>query len=78
MGKRVAAIFPIDQKEIWAKGRQKNRVVCRSLYCYRAARELKVSITELAKIFSLTIPAVSYAVKRGEQTAGRNNYQMKG
>jgi REP element-mobilizing transposase RayT len=74
--RKVAKIFNIDRKEIYAKGRQKDRVACRSLYCYWAARELKVSITELAKIFSLTIPAVSYAVQRGEEIAGQNNYQL--
>ena len=72
----MAAIFVIDRKEIDAKGHQKDRVAYRSLYCYWVTRELKVSITELAKIFSLTIPAVSYAVKRGEETAGRNNYKL--
>ncbi len=74
--KRVAAIFGISRKTLYAKGRQKDRVACRSLYCYWAARELNVSITELSKIFSLTVPAVSYAVKRGEEIAERNNYQL--
>jgi putative transposase len=72
----VANIFGIAPEEICLPGRQKDRVACRSLLCFWAARELKVPLTELARKFSLTVPAVSYAVKRGEEIAKRNKYSL--
>ncbi len=72
----VANIFGIAPEEICLPGRQKDRVACRSLLCFWAARELKVPLTELARRFSLTVPAVSYAVKRGEEIAKRNKYSL--
>jgi len=74
--KKAAELCAIDRQDLYAKGRQKDRVVARSLYCYWAARELRISLTELAKTFSLTIPAISYAVKRGEEIAKRNKYEL--
>ncbi len=73
---KVAELYDIKGQEIYAKGRQKERVAARSLFCYWAARELNISLKELAKIFSLTIPAVSYAVRRGEEIAKKNNYRL--
>ncbi len=73
---KVVELYAIDQKDLYAKGRQKDRVAARSLYCYWAARALNTSLTELAQKFSLTIAAISYAVKRGEEIAENNKYQL--
>lgn len=72
----VADLFGIAPGDIPAPGRQKDRVAWRSLFCFWAARELKVPLTELAKKFSLTIPAISYAVRKGEEIAKNNNYSL--
>jgi len=73
---KVARKYKVDTKYIYVKGRKKDRVECRSLYCYWAAHELKVPLTELAKKFDLSVPAVYYAVQRGEKIAEENNYQL--
>ncbi|WDN89519.1 hypothetical protein BuS5_02487 [Desulfosarcina sp. BuS5] len=54
---------------IIGKSRQKNRVHARDLVCYWSAIELGISMADLAKRFGLTLSAVSYAVKRGEEIA---------
>jgi putative transposase len=73
---RVAEIYEMEVGEIYLKGKQRKRVKARSLFCYWAVRELDFSLTELAKRFDISIPAVSYSVERGEMIAGENNYQL--
>ena len=58
------------------KGKQQKRVKTRSLFCYGAVRELGVSLTELARLLDISLPAVSYSVERGETIAQENNFQL--
>ena len=74
--KKVARIYQIKQEQIYAKGRQKQRVEARSLLCYWAARELGMAITKLAELLELTPPAVGYAVSRGEIIAKEKHYRL--
>lgn len=76
--KRVAEIYSMDEHEIFSKGRQKEKVNARSLICYWAVRELGISITDMAKRFSMSVPGVGYAVERGEAIAQNNSYEMTG
>ena len=74
--KKVATLYQIKPAQIYAKGRQKQRVEARSLLCYWAARELGMAITKLAERLELTPPAVGYAVSRGEIIAEENHYRL--
>ncbi|MCD6298942.1 MAG: hypothetical protein J7M30_17500 [Deltaproteobacteria bacterium] len=51
-------------------------VRARDLVCYWSGTELGISMADLAKRFGITIAAVSYAVKRGEETAKKGGYLL--
>jgi REP element-mobilizing transposase RayT len=74
--KRVVEIFGVEKEVIYSKGRRKIQVTARSLLCYWAVRELGYTATELAKRLGMTQPAVSYAVRRGEQIAKERGYNL--
>ncbi len=73
---KVAAIYNIDPDEVMRKGRQKPRVDAKGLLCYWAARELKMSLTDLARQLDMTVSGVGYAVQRVESIALRYNYRL--
>jgi len=66
---RVSEVLGIKPEEVWAKGKYQRIVDARSLLCYWAARELGMSMSTLAKRFSLSIPSVSVSVRRGKKIA---------
>jgi len=66
----------MDEHEVISKGRQKEKVNARSLFCYWAVRELGISLTDIGRRFGMSVPGVAYAVKRGEAIAQKNNYQI--
>lgn len=66
----------MDGPYILSKGKQKRRVEARSLVCYWAAREIGLSLTELAKTIGISPSAVSYAIERGEKIASEKNYKI--
>ena len=73
---KVASIFEIELDEIFRQGRQKTRVKTRSLFCYWAAHELKISLSDLARKLGMTAAGVGYAVRRGEAISIGGNYQL--
>ena len=64
---RVAALWGMEEAEVWAQGRQRHRVEARSVLCYWAVRELGFTMTDLARRLGLSVPAVSKSVLRGER-----------
>jgi hypothetical protein len=48
----------------------------RSLFCFWAVRELGVPQKALVERFSLTEPAISYAVRRGQRIATERGYKL--
>ena len=66
---RVADVLSVPLETVWSKGRYPQVVMARSLLCYWAARELGISLTELAQRFDLSVPAIVQSVKRGEKIA---------
>jgi putative transposase len=48
----------------------------RSLLCFWAARELGISLTELARRLGISVPGVGYSVVRGERIAHESDYQL--
>ena len=55
-----------------------DRVHARDLVCYWSSIELGIPMAELARKLDLTIAAVSYAVKRGEEIAKETGYHLDG
>jgi hypothetical protein len=75
---RVTVLLGVASDRIYSKGRRRDQVEARSLFCYLAVRELGYSITELARRLEMTQPAVGYAVNRGEQIATERGISMLG
>ena len=63
----VAQVLEIELDKVWKKGNHPETVRARSLLCFRAVRELGITMTELAVRLGLTQPVVSICVKRGEK-----------
>jgi REP element-mobilizing transposase RayT len=73
---RVAEVLGMKEGEVWARGRYRKVVEARGLLCYWAVRELGVTMSSLARRLGISIPAVSKAVRRGEQLARAKNYSL--
>jgi REP element-mobilizing transposase RayT len=76
VAKRVARVCETDERAIFARGRQQERVRARDLFCFWAVRQLGVSMTEVARSVRMTPPGVGYAVRRGEALAQEKNYRL--
>ena len=73
---RVADIFNIEADQILIAGKQPQRVKSRSLVCYWAVKELKMTATEVAKLLGLTQSAVTRAAQRGEKLSLENKLEL--
>ena len=72
----MAEIYGIEGDDIFLKGKQQKRVKARSLFCFWAARELGISLTELARRLGISVPGVGYSVERGETIARESDYRV--
>jgi REP element-mobilizing transposase RayT len=77
VAERAAAVLGMEVAEIFSPGRQDDKVKARSLVCFWAARELGMSLSDLARAFALSIPGISYAVRRGESLARSKNFRLE-
>jgi chromosomal replication initiation ATPase DnaA len=77
VAERAAAVLGMEVAEIFSPGRQDNKVKARNLVCFWAARELGMSLSDLARAFALSIPGISYAVRRGKSLARSKNFTRK-
>ena len=73
---RVCDLLNLEQTDIWTPGKERYRVQARSLLCFWASSELKISQTELGRRFKLTPAAISLCVKRGENLARNCGYSL--
>ena len=76
LAREVAGLFEIRPSRLYEGGKSPQVVRARSLFCYRAVRELSESATALARKLCLSQPAVSIAVKRGEAIAKSEEYRL--
>jgi REP element-mobilizing transposase RayT len=76
IAKRVAEVMDLPLETVWEKSRRPPVVQARSLLCFWAARELGMSMTEAANRLGLTQPAVSIAVRRGEEIVRQKGYAL--
>jgi REP-associated tyrosine transposase len=72
----VAELLEIEPTQVKAPGKQPDRVRARSLYCYWAVRELGHSTTALSRELSISQPAVSQSVRRGESLAVERGWKL--
>lgn len=73
---KVSELLELRPSEIWAPGKERNRVKARSLLCYWASRDLRMSMAELARRLNLSLAGVSLSVKRGEEIVENNGYKL--
>ncbi len=73
---RVAEIFEINADEIYSPGRQTHKVRAKSLVCYWAARELGMTLSELARVFKMSVAGTGYAVERGEELVRGDGFEL--
>ena len=76
IAERVAQVMDLPLEIVWEKSRRPQVVQARSLLCYWATRELRMSMTETANRLGLTQPAVSIAARRGEEIARQKGYSL--
>jgi hypothetical protein len=76
VAKRAAQIYGIKVEEIFVRGRQRQRVGARSLFCFWAVRELGSSLACLAPRMEMSPAGVGYAVQRGEAIAQEKGYEL--
>ena len=73
---RVSDLMGLERDEVLSAGKYKKIVQARSVVCYWAMREIGISQGVLAQKFGISQPAISMAVKRGEQVVNRNNLSL--
>ncbi len=73
---RVAEVLDIDAEKVWRKGKHPETVRARSLLCFWAARELGITMKDLAVRLGLTPPAVSISVRRGAKLVKEFGYRL--
>ena len=69
VARRVATLLNIDAEDIWFQGKTKELVRARSLHCFRAVRELGMSMAAIAQRLNLSTVGVSKSVVRGAEIA---------
>jgi putative transposase len=74
---RVIDLFSVRPDDLYGPGRQRRIVRARSIFCFWAVRELGLSQKALADRFSVTEPAITYAVRRGQNIARENGYRLR-
>jgi len=81
MGKaieRVSNIFSLSRQDIINPGRQRQRVLARSVLCFWAIRELGMTGAELSRILRMGPSSVSRAVARGEKLVNEMEIALLG
>ena len=73
---RVCELLGVEQSDIWAPGKERYRVLARSLLCFWASRDLRISQIELSRKFKLSPTTISQCVKRGEKIVQNNGYSL--
>jgi len=76
LAKRVSTLLGIDEALIYEKGRRKEQVRARNLFCYWAVEELGMQHKALSRQLSMGQPAVGYAVNRGKKFALSHKFRL--
>ena len=74
--KRVCDLLRLEVDQLYDHGRYRQFVEARSLFCYWAHSDLGISGKDLSSRFSISEPAVSYAIRRGQNIARERGYAL--
>jgi len=66
---RVTEVLGARKGAVWVRGKYREAVEARSLFCYWAVQELGTPLSVLARDLKISIPAVSKSVTRGRTIA---------
>ncbi|BBO68848.1 hypothetical protein DSCA_27780 [Desulfosarcina alkanivorans] len=69
----IANLLSIDEKRIWAPGKNRLTVKARSLFCCWSVDQLGESMSSLARQLGLSVTSVSQSVERGRRIAAEEN-----
>ncbi len=64
------------ERPLGCRDRHKKLVEARSVFCFFTVTELGVRLTDLAPRFSMTGPAIGFAVRRGRDIAERKRLRL--
>lgn len=76
VAERVAEVLGMDYDEVWAPGKYRRTVAARSLLCFWAVRDLGIPMATLARRLSISVPAISKSVVRGEMLVHQQGYNL--
>ena len=76
LARQVASTFGLTPDEIYRPSKRRPLVAARSVCCYFAVHALGLSATTVARALGCTQPAVSIAVRRGEQIANSQGIRL--
>ena len=76
LASRVCDLMQLEPAELWAPGKERKRVVARSLLCYWAVRDLGIGMAQIARRLNLSLAGVSQSVKRGETIVQQKGYRI--
>ncbi|MDD5204958.1 MAG: transposase [Desulfobacterales bacterium] len=79
VAKRVSELMDISPEEVLQPGRVRGRLRlnARNLLCFWATAEIGMKQSQLAGTFGLTQPAISIAVKKGEDLTREHRYSLE-
>ncbi len=76
LAERVAGLCGVSVEEVMTRGRRRERVEARSLFCYWAVEALGWSVGELAGALGMAASSVSRSVARGNGIAKQKGYRQ--
>jgi hypothetical protein len=73
---RVASLYNVKPSFIMERGRKKDKVAARDLFCYWTVYELGESLSDVARLLGMSVAGVSKAVGRGQEQAQKRGYSL--
>jgi len=73
---RVGELLRMEPEEVFRRGKGRKTVQAHGLLCYWATEELGMTQQALAQRLRITQPAISLAVRRGEQLAAQQGWKL--
>lgn len=73
---RVSALLDMDVDAVLDSTKRHENVMARGILCFWATRELGLTQIELAGRLRMTQPAISQAVRRGEELVKRHQFKL--
>jgi len=73
---RVCQLFGMHPKDLYARGRRKELVEARSVFCFFAVTERETRLKDLAVRFSISGQTVGLTVERGRRIADRKGLEV--